>query len=312
MSLLSDYIAGKLPVGGEFQGYTGDCTEYAYMVAVSAEIHTPCDKIELNRLTAIAVANNFTTSPNGAMTAANVVSFCQLEHTNYNQQSGGNMISTLTQNDYNRFAVLLQVLNGSMLPGNEGGVNGHAVCVLAYNAADQTLIIANGDSVGGRQGQLDTIHLIDVQNAHPFAVTVIEATLLNPLAKYFNEVSPTEWTLASNPQIILHLGMLAYWQEINGLPGLPKDNENYALQSKYSGHSVSVQIFERAILAYDPDHVLQYQDGSEMAPPNAGPCYLVHIDDPAVGLVPKAHTPSLNLGTATVNASEIVLPFTIE
>lgn len=309
---LANEIQGQLPVGGEFQGYTGDCTEYAYMVAVAAESGSACDKTELDRLTALAVANHFTTSPTGSMTAANLASFCQLEHTNYQQVSGGNMISTLTQNDYNKYAIVLQVLNGSKLPGNEGGVNGHAVCVLDYNEAAQTVTIANGDSVNGRNGQLDTITLGDVQNAVPFAVTIIEVTPVNALAKYFNQVSPTEWTLISNPQIVLHDGMLAYWQELDGLIGLPRASEDYSLQASYQGHTIAHQIFERAILLYDPDHVVTYQDGSQMCPPHAGACYLAHIDDPAMGLVPKAHNYELKLGEVSADQNTISLTYSIQ
>lgn len=170
-SQLVQNVQNRLPQGGEFQGRNGDCTEYAFMVGDAAlDPAEPCDANELNRLTTLSI-NGGNASGSGAMTAANLAWLCAQDGHAYLQ--GTNWASLLAQHIPAGHPVILQVANGSQLPGNEGGVNGHAVVALDYDAAAQTIVIANGDSVNGRAGKLDTISMQDVQNAQPFAATVL-------------------------------------------------------------------------------------------------------------------------------------------
>lgn len=169
-SQLVTNVQGRLPQGGEFQGRNGDCTEYAFMVGDAAlDTAEPCDANELNRLTTLSI-NGGNAGGSGSMTAANLAWLIAKDGHPY--QATSNWASALAQHG-GTYPVILQVNNGSNLPGNEGGVNGHAVVALDYDSASQTLVIANGDSVNGRAGRLDTIHMSDVQAANPFACTVL-------------------------------------------------------------------------------------------------------------------------------------------
>lgn len=164
-------VEGRLPIGGEFQGKNGDCTEYAFMVGNTAlDPAQLCNAAELNRLTQESIDAG-QAAGSGAMTAANLAWLCTTEHHPYTQTTTW---ASVLAGMGGTLPVILQVNNGSALPGNEGGVNGHAVVALDYDAITQTLVIANGDSVNGRAGLLDTISMHDVQAASPFMVTVLQ------------------------------------------------------------------------------------------------------------------------------------------
>lgn len=168
-------VQGRLPIGGEFQGKNGDCTEYAFMVARTSETPSqPCDAAELNRLTNKSISAG-EAGPSGSMTTANIAWLCASEGVPYQQDASGIWASVIAQ-EGGKHAIVLQVSNGSQLPGNEGGVNGHAVAVLDYDSLTQRVTIANGDSVNGRAGQLDVIHMADIANSQPFGITLLLIT----------------------------------------------------------------------------------------------------------------------------------------
>jgi hypothetical protein len=165
-------VWNRLPVGGEFQGYNGDCTEYSFMVGCAGlDPHRACDKAELDRLTALAIQHGDASS-SGAMTAANLASLCQLETIAYQQGDGSTWLPQLHAHG-NVLPLVVQVANGQALPGNEQGVQGHAIVVLAVDPTYTRLTIANGDSANGKAGQLDYATVQDIANARPFAVTTL-------------------------------------------------------------------------------------------------------------------------------------------
>lgn len=168
-------VYGRLPIGGEFLGYFHDCTEYAYGVAVQAcQPSRSLTRVELDRLVAEAIQAQQTTDNQGAMTVANLAWLCQKEQTPYQQSSGDQWEHVLgAQGGYGTWPVIVQVSNGGAIPGNETGVQGHAIAVLAWDGGQQQLTIANGDSTNGRAGQLDVVNFQDIRNARPFCVTEI-------------------------------------------------------------------------------------------------------------------------------------------
>lgn len=166
-------VWNRLPAGGEFGGKTGDCTEYSYMVAACALAPSkPCNDAELNRLTNEAIAAGQVQSSQGAMNPANLVWLCQKEHQAY-AQGGGSTFQQVLAAAGNILPLIVQVNNGAALPGNEPGVKGHAVVVLAVDETHTRMTIANGDSTWGKQGQLDYCSVQDMLNAQPFAVTTL-------------------------------------------------------------------------------------------------------------------------------------------
>jgi hypothetical protein len=165
-------VWNRLPAGGEFQGYNGDCTEYSFMVGACALAPSKaCTKAELDRLTAEAI-NAGQAGQQGAMTAANLVWLCNQEHQSY-AQGGGATFKQVLVSAGNVLPIIVQVNNGAALPGNEAGVKGHAVVVLAVDPTHTRMTIANGDSTWGKQGQLDYCSVQDMLNAQPFAVTTL-------------------------------------------------------------------------------------------------------------------------------------------
>lgn len=167
-------VYDRLPIGGEFQGYNGDCTEFSYGVAVQAcQPGRVLTRAELDRLTAEAI-NAGQAAAGGAMTAANLAWLCQREETPYQQSDGSQWEHVLgTQGGYGTWPLILQLANGQALPGNQQGVLGHAVVVLAWDGGQQRATIANGDSANGEAGQLDVVSFQDIRNAQPFSVTEV-------------------------------------------------------------------------------------------------------------------------------------------
>ena len=172
MSLV-DNVAGRLPVGGEFGGRNGDCAEYAIMIARAAvSPQHPTTDDELNRLTSEAIAANPPEAgPAGQMSDANAAWLCRVEGMKYTQipYNRDGLYYWLSQG----CAVCCGFSNGGALPGNEPGVKGHVVAVLAHD--DTGFTLANGDSTNGRAGQLDTgVITAQIEAAQPTTLTVIE------------------------------------------------------------------------------------------------------------------------------------------
>lgn len=169
MSLVSN-ISGRLPVGGEFQGFNGDCAEYGVMVGRTATSpQYPCDKATLDHLTSESITAK-EAGPAGQMTDANAAWLCQTESIPFQQLpfNPDGMYYWLGIGH----AVVCGFANGQALPGNESGVQGHCVCFLAHD--DTGFTLANGDSVNGRNGQLDTgVPYSSVIAAKPTTMTVI-------------------------------------------------------------------------------------------------------------------------------------------
>lgn len=168
---LVENVAGRLPIGGEFQGYNGDCVEYSIMVAhTAASPQYPCDRAELDRLTAESITAG-QAGPAGQMTDANAAWLCTTEKIPF-QQIPWNLDGLYYWLGAAFHPVVLGMANGQAMPGNEPNVHGHAVCFLGHDAAG--FIIANGDSTNGRAGKLDYGVLVQqILAAQPTTMTVI-------------------------------------------------------------------------------------------------------------------------------------------
>jgi len=99
------------------------------------------------------------------------------------------------------------------------------------------------------------------------------------VANYFTSNAPGWWQCKNGKQI--HGEILQTYQEagnsgLNGLTwwGLPKSNEipveSYPGFQYLAGQHITIQFFERAVVAFDPDHKLDN-------PPGAGRVYPVHL-----------------------------------
>ena len=93
--------------------------------------------------------------------------------------------------------------------------------------------------------------------------------LTDPMGKYYVNVpdtNGTRWHCPSTGYDIAY-ALLDFYRQRNGEYGLIRSGEIYLQQ--YPG--TAIQYTERAIMAYDPEHVIDN-------PPGAGACYLLHID----------------------------------
>ena len=172
---LVENVQNRLPVGGEFQGYNGDCVEYALMIGRAATSpQYPTTREELNRLTAESITAGQAGAA-GQMTDANAAWLCGREGIPY-QQIPFNANGLYYWLGIGH-AVVCGFSNGQALPGNEPGVQGHAVCFLLHDGTGFTL--ANGDSANGRAGQLDRgVTTGQVVSAQPTTMTVIHPVLV--------------------------------------------------------------------------------------------------------------------------------------
>lgn len=90
--------------------------------------------------------------------------------------------------------------------------------------------------------------------------------LSDPMGRFFSE-SNGRWT-CNEKNTTLAYALLDFWRQYGGVFGLPITNELYLAQYQ---PNTAVQVCERAIMAYDPDHKIDNV-------PGAGSCYLIHID----------------------------------
>lgn len=91
--------------------------------------------------------------------------------------------------------------------------------------------------------------------------------LSDPIGKYFtSNQAGDRWHCEKTGQDIAY-ALLSFYRQYNGVFGLPISGEIY-LQA-YPG--TAVQYFERALVAYDPQHKID-------TVPGATDCYLLHLD----------------------------------
>lgn len=276
----------NVTVQSEFFGYNGDCTEDAFDMAAHTAYpgQFPVTSDELDKLTTAAVAAGKTTSQNGAMTADDLAWLCSYSGVKYTQVDGGAWL-TIIQSWAGIKPIIVQVLNGSALPGNQGGVNGHAVTIFGYDPVSGDVLVGNGDSTNGKAGRTDTFSVQFIGNAQPFAFTILEVEPAvfgpgSPGFDYFKVNTDGSWETA-NPSVLTGkpvqlrgLMQETYSAEVAPLAsfGLPLTDEiTVRLSTVDKTKMITVQVYERVVRIYDPFHELD-------APPSAGRVYSVHLD----------------------------------
>ena len=113
--------------------------------------------------------------------------------------------------------------------------------------------------------------------------TMSTIDLSNPtVAQYFSATNdPAVWQCKKTGFLLGH-GILSFYQKFGGdaLCGLTYLGLPTSSESSVAGHNgVVYQRFERAVLCYDPQHVID-------SPPQAGDVYVMHIDS-GVGQDPR-------------------------
>lgn len=93
---------------------------------------------------------------------------------------------------------------------------------------------------------------------------------ISDVASHFEEVSASAWRCKQTHCLLIG-GMLGFFRRMHSplaVIGLPRTNE-----ISVSGHTgVKIQVFERIVLIYDPDHVIDQ-------PHEADDVYAMHIDN---------------------------------
>jgi hypothetical protein len=123
----------------------------------------------------------------------------------------------------------------------------------------------------------------------------VTITLSTPGVSQFFEAVPGGWTCLQTGKIIQG-AILAEYARYGGSGlcgltwlGLPKSSEipveQLSSDPKLAGHNIRIQFFERGVLAYDVDHILDN-------PPGAGAVYTVHLyggvgSDPLIAQLEK-------------------------
>lgn len=271
MSLVSN-IVWRLPLGGEFSaGKNGDCAEIAYQMGRAAlqPWHSTAPP-ELLRLVNEALAAGETDCPGGCMTDAQFAWLCQRERCLYTQMSFDE--NTLQGWLAGGFPVVCGFRNGQALPGNEPGVQGHAVCFLEHEPGGGYTLY-NGDSANGRAGKLDTgVSSAAIHAAVPTTLTMLRGTSMlqiTDVSEWFEQVSPTDWRCKQTGFHIV-LGLLEDYRSMPslGLAGMTEAGLPLEAEHGVTGKpGVALQRFERLQRAWDPSRIYG-------APPGVvGPCY---------------------------------------
>ena len=115
---------------------------------------------------------------------------------------------------------------------------------------------------------------------------------------YFTAPDADHW-LCKQTNCVVQFGIKGFVSQLSmdgqSLPiiGLPVTNEIYL--PKINGKQVVIQIYERAGVGYDPDHVIDRQ-------PGAGDFFLFHLTDANF----LAHIPGLTLPIVPIDTSAVV------
>lgn len=99
-------------------------------------------------------------------------------------------------------------------------------------------------------------------------------------SKYFSQINDNQWQCKKTGNIV-QFGIKSFYETLSldgqSLPvvGLPTTNELY---ETVKGQAVVVQFYERAVIVYDGNHVLDSQPGTTTA-------YLAKFDDPFIASI---------------------------
>lgn len=298
----------------EFHGYTGDCGECALSVALASALGSPTDATggialmnqEVKDLQALGLANS-----TGATTIAALHTEAINRKASINTYVGYAQPFTY---DWHSFLlnsagivpIVLQVAAAHNLPGDEAGVDYHFICVLGLDTGGYW--VADGDNWAASQ-QLILYSYQDLANAVICGLLALNVTGTHVIsisnatvAAYFTAVDSSHWKCKQTGYTVQN-GILSVYQSLpamgglNGLTGLglPLSSE---LSVTVNGVTGYYQRFERGVLAYDPDHVM------DSTPGMTGPAYLMHIDK-GPGVDPQIATLSSTVATDAAQISEL-------
>jgi hypothetical protein len=134
-------------------------------------------------------------------------------------------------------------------------------------------------------------------------IWVVEKAMLDisAVSHYFTDQGNSVWKCIQTGCLLGH-GMLGFFRSQSAplaLLGLPRTNE-----LAIPGHpGVVLQVFERAVLCYDPAHTIDN-------PPGAGDVYALHIDQATSPAVAQILTLlGIQPATPTVNTTDLIAQF---
>jgi hypothetical protein len=172
---------------------------------------------------------------------------------------------------------LVGVTNAQGLPGDESGVHNHGLAALGIDAngniicGDPDNWAAQVNMPGNPVGNFVTYTQQDFINGSISSLTKVYPSMLslsNPeVAKYFSQGTGHAWKCSNG--FVLQDALLDFYCSMTGAVGgltdlgLPLSNEVYG----HTAAGTCYQLFERGVLVYDPNHVVDF-------PPGAGMVYI--------------------------------------
>lgn len=288
-------------------GYTGTCGETALAVALAAAKGFPKDQAGTTQLmldlTHDMAAHGLLLNANGESTVTQLAAEATRQGVpialqwDYAEPFPHDWHQVLLDNAGLK-PIVIEVaqahnLVGQLGTGNdEAGVHYHYVCVVGKQA--EGYIVADGDNWDVKN-TFAIYSYATLQAAVPCGLLMLDilptpTTGGNMDPKYFSDAGNGVYKCIQTGKLLGH-GILAFYEANSGLTrlGLPKSDE----MSVSGKAGVVVQVFERGVVAYDPQRILDNPPGS------SGDCYYAHLTLPEVqqalglGGVPQAEVDSL-------------------
>ncbi len=184
-----------LPVSAaisEFQGFTGDCGQAATLAALHVLKGNALTGAELDSIVNSQIAAHLA-DPNGPQTSGDIVTYLkglglEVFTSGFENPLQFNWHQYLLDNAGD-FPIILEVANSGAGFGNvgdEAGVHFHFICVLGIQ--DSGYMVADGDNVAARSGQLVTYSYDQIAAAQPVAVIGVQKSAPSPTVHI-----PTGW-----------------------------------------------------------------------------------------------------------------------
>lgn len=263
----------------EFQGYTGDCVLDAMLMGLHAQwpARFALTASVLDAMVADAIAH-YGAGPRGQWDYGSMTRY--LTDRGYRVR---NMAVSNFPAELKRYAGVLPcvvgVTNAAALPGNEPGVQNHAIALFGLYS-DGTYSCGNGDATRSDPNTIQRYSDTDLANAHISSISWIEGPMLQAtdpdFPTFFSVVTlgdgTAAWKCKQTGQVIAH-GMLNYYQYAPsiagngglGVLGLPLTGE-YAAGPASQGVQPVYQSFELGRLLYDPHHTVDTRPGAGWGP----------------------------------------------
>lgn len=170
---------GRTACLSEFQGYNGDCTQTAHLSALHCidPVAHPMTPAALNALVARDVARGFAAA-NGSQNDVGLANSLRLDGVPFHQVSpssgvtGGDWAAELARWGGIKPIILQVAAAGGHLPGDEAGVQGHAIACVAWDPQTNDGWFCDGDHPNAAQPVSYTLG--ELRAAQPFCVSVLD------------------------------------------------------------------------------------------------------------------------------------------